>query len=291
MQSCSPTTLAQVRGAQALSSAELQRYYDHLFRLPYGCHYDPGNRLARRHVLSCVHAADLALPGAIVDAGSGVADLVQPLRTREVAPERIVLVEYAWRTLQLGRRWLVDASAALDGVQHIQGDAAHLPLRDGAAAVLFCREVLEHLPDDCMALREFWRAVRPGGLLVLTVPYECRPNPRWGHLRCYTLEMLCRRLHDTGAWQIEVATGFGRVAAMLWGRPKYALYAFWLVLTGRIRARLQGQQVPSYYATSLHRRLIMPLFDRLLAALAPADRAALPLPPSNLLVAARRLPQ
>ncbi len=287
----SPTTLVQACGAHSLSSLELHRYYDQLFHLPYGCHYDPGNRLARRHVLSCVHAADLALPGAIVDAGSGVADLVQPLVARGVWPERIVLVEYAWRTLQLGRRWLENAGGALDRVQHIQGDAAHLPLRDGAAAVLFCREVLEHLPDDCTALREFWRAVRPGGLLVLTVPCERQPNPRWGHLRCYSLETLCRRLGDTGAWRIEVATNFGRVASLLWGRPKYALYASWLVLTGRARARLQGQQVPSYYATSLHRRLVMPLFDRLLATLAPADRAARPLPPTNLLVAARRLPE
>jgi|GEM_PF-2287845 SAM-dependent methyltransferase len=287
----SPTALAQVRGAQALSSSELHRYYNHLFRLPYGCHYDPGNRLARRHVLSCVRTADLALPGVIVDVGSGVADLVEPLVARGVTPERIMLVEYAWRTLQLGRRWLTDANTALSGVRHIQGDAMHLPLRGGAAAVLFCREVLEHLPDDQAALGEFRRVLRPGGLLVLTVPSERRPNPRWGHLRCYTLESLCRRLHETGAWQVEAMACFGRVAGLLWGYPKYALYAAWLLCTGHAQARLQGRSVPSYYATPLHRRLVMPLFDRLFAALASADRTARLLPPSNLLVAARRMPQ
>lgn len=289
MRQPSPTALAHVWGAQALSSSELHSYYNHLFRLPYGCHYDPGNRQARRHVLSCVRAADLALPGVIVDVGSGVADLVESLVARGVAPERIMLVEYAWRTLQLGRRWLGDADKALSGVRHIQGDAMHLPLRDGAAAVVFCREVLEHLPDDRAALSDFWRAVRPGGLLVLTVPHERRPDPRWGHLRCYTLETLCRRLHDTGRWRIEVATCFGRVAAVLWGRPKYVLYASWLVLTGHARSRLRGRGTPSYYATPLHRCLVMPLFDRLLATLAAADRAACPLPPTNVLVAARRL--
>jgi ubiquinone/menaquinone biosynthesis C-methylase UbiE len=260
-------------------------FYDRLFRFPYGCHYDPGNRAARRHVLACVTADDLARPGLVLDVGAGVADLVEPLLARGVPPDRILLVEYAWRTLQVGRGWL---ESRAPGVRYVQGDAMRLPFADGAAAVVFCREVLEHVADDGPTLREFWRVLRPGGLAVLTVPLERQPNPRWGHLRCYTLPVLCHRLLATGAWQIETATSFGRLSRIVWLYPKYVLYAAWLAATGRALARLRGKPVPSYYATRLHQSLVMPLFDRLLQSLARLDRSAAPLPPANLLIAARR---
>jgi ubiquinone/menaquinone biosynthesis C-methylase UbiE len=47
-------------------------------------------------------------------------------------------------------------------------DAVALP--DGCATVVTLLDVLEHLDDDGAALREMVRLVKPGGLVVITVP-------------------------------------------------------------------------------------------------------------------------
>lgn len=52
----------------------------------------------------------------------------------------------------------------------VQSDAAHMPFSDGQFDALLVADVLEHLPDDAAALREFWRVLKPGGVVLLTVP-------------------------------------------------------------------------------------------------------------------------
>ncbi len=50
-------------------------------------------------------------------------------------------------------------------------DATRLDMRDDSVDVLVSCDVLEHIPDHQAALEEFGRVVRPGGHLVLTVPF------------------------------------------------------------------------------------------------------------------------
>ena len=45
-----------------------------------------------------------------------------------------------------------------------------LPLRDGSVDLLVCYHVLEHVPDDCAAMREIARVLSPRGLALLEVP-------------------------------------------------------------------------------------------------------------------------
>jgi SAM-dependent methyltransferase len=49
-----------------------------------------------------------------------------------------------------------------------------LPFRDQAFDALFAGELLEHLADPNLALREFQRVLKPGGTLVLTTPNRLR---------------------------------------------------------------------------------------------------------------------
>lgn len=47
-----------------------------------------------------------------------------------------------------------------------------LPLRDASVDLLVCYHVLEHVPDDCAAMREIARVLTPRGLALLEVPIK-----------------------------------------------------------------------------------------------------------------------
>ncbi len=52
----------------------------------------------------------------------------------------------------------------------IEGDVEALPFAAASFGTVLCTEVLEHLPDPAAALAEFRRVVRPGGVLIGSVP-------------------------------------------------------------------------------------------------------------------------
>lgn len=62
-------------------------------------------------------------------------------------------------------------------------DAHQLPLRDAVADVVLMSELLEHLACPQLALAEAARALRPGGILIVTVPFLYRvhgaPEDYW----------------------------------------------------------------------------------------------------------------
>ena len=56
-----------------------------------------------------------------------------------------------------------DAGAA----RLVLGDCTRLPLRDASIDLLFCHQTLHHLVDQDRALAEFFRVLRPGGVLLV----------------------------------------------------------------------------------------------------------------------------
>jgi SAM-dependent methyltransferase len=63
----------------------------------------------------------------------------------------------------------------------VLGSVTAIPLADDSVDVLVCYHVLEHVPDDGAAMREFARVLRPGGVGLVQVPikfgYETDEDP------------------------------------------------------------------------------------------------------------------
>ena len=84
----------------------------------------------------------------------------------------------------------------------VRGSAEALPFRDATFDVVLCLDVLEHHEDDLAVARELRRVLRPGGVLLATVP--CFPF-LWGphdvlsrHHRRYVLSGFVDLLERAG---------------------------------------------------------------------------------------------
>lgn len=62
----------------------------------------------------------------------------------------------------------LERNSGLDA--RILGDIETYPLPEGSFDIIICWDVLEHLPSPEKALKNFFRAARPGGLIVLAFP-------------------------------------------------------------------------------------------------------------------------
>jgi SAM-dependent methyltransferase len=70
-----------------------------------------------------------------------------------------------------GRASAVEAfRSANPGMTAVVGDLTSLPFADGAFDLVVCTEVLEHLPEPALALRELGRVC--AGHVLVTVPHE-----------------------------------------------------------------------------------------------------------------------
>jgi SAM-dependent methyltransferase len=93
-----------------------------------------------------------------------------------------------------------------------------LPLGHGEIDLVWCTEVLEHIPDVAHALLEIRRVLKPGGRVLITVPYHGRIqaagialtrfdshfDPLGQHVRFFTRTSLKRTLTDSGFTRVNV---------------------------------------------------------------------------------------
>jgi SAM-dependent methyltransferase len=107
------------------------------------------------------------------------------------------------------------------GRPHLFGDGQSLPIKDASVEAVVMLDVLEHIPKPAKALAEAKRVLKPGGTLVIQVPflYPLHDEPydfqRWTEhglnelMQNHGLE--CQRIESQGA-PIETAAALGAIA-------------------------------------------------------------------------------
>jgi SAM-dependent methyltransferase len=94
-----------------------------------------------------------------------------------------------------------------------------LPLGHGEIDVVWCSEVLEHIPDVGHALLEMRRVLKPGGRVLITVPYHGRLqaagialtrfdrhfDPLGQHVRFFTRTSLKATLEHAGFTRVQIS--------------------------------------------------------------------------------------
>jgi len=92
-------------------------------------------------------------------------------RVLHVAPEACLVGKLRER---LGTNYIT--ADLMDPRADISLDITDNPFRDNHFDVILCSHVLEHVPDDRKAMREFYRILKPSGWAIFMVPMFTAPT-------------------------------------------------------------------------------------------------------------------
>jgi 2-polyprenyl-3-methyl-5-hydroxy-6-metoxy-1,4-benzoquinol methylase len=130
--------------------------------------------------LSLLLRARAALARVDLDSAGSVADLgcaTGTFAARLARPGRVVTAVDASAESLAELERLHGDLVARGLLEPVHADLTELPLEPRSVDVAFCMEVLEHVHEDELALREIARVVKPGGVLVLSVPNSHAAKP------------------------------------------------------------------------------------------------------------------
>lgn len=157
---------------------------------------------------------DLPADAVIADIGCSTGYLLEDLRGRYPGASLV--------GVDLISAGLHKAHALVPEAMLLRADACALPLGDGSVDGVVSANLLEHVPDDRGALREFARVLRPGGRVAIVVPAGPSTYDYYdrflGHERRYARRELATKCAEAG---LEVVRD-GYIASLLF-------VPFWLV--------------------------------------------------------------
>ena len=137
-------------------------------------------RALHRHVARSL-ARELPATARVLDAGCGTGGLLRHLRATQPG-WTLTGLDFSPLACELARE--------RTGVEITQGSIAALPLADASLDAVVSCDVVCQVADPAQAVREFFRVLRPGGTVVLTMPaYQWMysyHDREVGNLRRYT---------------------------------------------------------------------------------------------------------
>lgn len=135
----------------------------------------------------------------VLDAGCGTGRVLQKLHSHYDAYG----IDYSYEALRFcGKR-------GLD--RFVSGTLVNLPYHSEQFNLIICTDVLYHegISDDQLALREFYRVLKPGGTLILHLPaleiLRGKHDKQVSTRERYTKAIILKRIQDSG-FQVVFAT-------------------------------------------------------------------------------------
>jgi len=247
--------LAKIGRKRLTEEAELNTFYEKFFTENDDKVFNSGRdrrKVYKGRILDRIVREYAAKNCTVLDVGCGVGDNLKSVYRENVAFKGL---EYSATSLARAKRVLpADVELKL-------GTAVTMPFQSASADLIMCIEVIEHIPDQYQALREMHRVLKPGGVLVLSVPYR-----RWfpsyytfmGHIRHYTRDDLQELLAVFGFPIIEWLPNYPS-----WHR--LANYCYMLCRAITIIANLFGRQkFPHELGVPFSKKLVLDiLFDQI----------------------------
>lgn len=251
-----------VSGEFVVPANDYQANLEVVERFPFNLYHGP----IRAHVLRVIRQQQEGNSLRILNVGCGLSqilDHIEPIH-------EYVGVDIDPRNIEACRRRFPDRRAHFE-ICHEQ----QLPFEDDRFDVVFATEVIEHIPQSSLWLKELIRVLRPGGRLQLSTPnYGDFTLPliestfleliarrkgftrRGLHPNPYTAQKLRRELTDCGLGGVEVAKTPGRLALVASGYKPLRSFAP-LTLAGVNKAfRDLAEQIPTALACREAMRLV-----------------------------------
>jgi ubiquinone/menaquinone biosynthesis C-methylase UbiE len=153
-------------------------------------------RLRKRAVGKCIQGQGEEL---ILEVGSGLSPMV-------TGSDRVIYSELSFSALRFLKKSQAKGS-------FVVADATHLPFKGESISTVVCSEVLEHLPDDRLALGQIAGVMKKRGELILTFPhrrgYFAVDDHFVNHFRRYELAEMEERLREVGLNPMETRKVLG----------------------------------------------------------------------------------
>ena len=141
----------------------------------------------------------------IVDIGGG--DIQRLIKVREEFGEGVEAIAF---DLQFEQEWIDKAAA--NGVKVVVGNVETdiEALKDNGHDLIVMRQLLEHLREPDIAVKNVFRKLRPGGVVIIDTPnrggldYHLWKRRYWGgyhiprHFHLFTMPSLTRLMKDAG---------------------------------------------------------------------------------------------
>lgn len=100
----------------------------------------------------------------VLDVGCGPGTITVDL-AQTVAPGVVTGIDTSAKVLERAREHA--ASAGVENVDFVEADVYALPFDSGSFDIVHAHQVLQHLSDPVLALREIKRVTKPGGLVAV----------------------------------------------------------------------------------------------------------------------------
>jgi 2-polyprenyl-3-methyl-5-hydroxy-6-metoxy-1,4-benzoquinol methylase len=167
-------------------------------------------------------------PRTLYDAGGGEGAFALHV-ARKFPAWRVVVADNEADTIERADR--IKQALGLDNLEIRQADLRE-PGQESAFDVVICADVLEHIDDDESVIRHLARALKPGGVLLVTSPSVPQPKHLWlvswrerrigfqpsdyGHVRDGYTEDRLRELFEAAGLGVEsVRRTFGPAGTLM----------------------------------------------------------------------------